>query len=292
MYWFYYDRTPPRLASAKSAIDAALRLAPAPRGPCRSGLLLLGPPGSPACPGGVRARDRAAAEQQRPAGGDRVRGTAPWELGSGRRANERGAALRPAVRASHAGPRRHLHVGPQVPESERLFDRAIQLAPDWAEPYAYKAMLHLVWRGDLTLARAVIGRALTRVNAGRLAQALLIPDAISAALPTSDSLRAASLEAVTPASFRRRYCALPPAARGGRALSEPPRSRAGARRFRERVSAARDRRSARRCQAAGAGRNRPCARGAEAGGDRGWTAGRGPSATRHQKKTPIPDLLC
>ena len=65
------------------------------------------------------------------------------------------------------------------PEAERLFDRAIQLAPDWAEPYAYKAMLHLVWRGDLTLARAVVGQALTRVSAGRLAQALLIPDAIS-----------------------------------------------------------------------------------------------------------------
>jgi tetratricopeptide (TPR) repeat protein len=89
----------------------------------------------------------------------------------------------------------------KYPESERLLDRAIQLAPDWAEPYAYKAMLPLVWRGDLTLARAVIGEALTRVNAGRLAQALLIPDAISAALLTSDSLRAASLEAVTPASF-------------------------------------------------------------------------------------------
>src|SRR6185436_5577154 len=76
----------------------------------------------------------------------------------------------------------------KYPESERLFDRAIQLSPDWAEPYAYKAMLYLVWRGDLTLARAVIGQALTRVNAGRLAQALLIPDAISAALLTSDSL--------------------------------------------------------------------------------------------------------
>jgi hypothetical protein len=180
----------------------------------------------------------------------------------------------------------------KYPESERLLDRAIQLAPDWAEPYAYKAMLPLVWRGDLTLARAVIGEALTRVNAGRLAQALLIPDAISAALLTSDSLRAASLEAVTPASFdgdtARYHLLLAEAAH----YQTPPRSRAGARRFRERVSAAGDPRSARRCQAVGAARNRPCARGAEAGGDRGWTAGRGPSATRHQKKTPIPDLLC
>ena len=42
-------------------------------------------------------------------------------------------------------------------EAERHFDRASQLAPDWAEPYAYKAMLHLVWRGDRDRARAVIG---------------------------------------------------------------------------------------------------------------------------------------
>jgi Flp pilus assembly protein TadD len=89
----------------------------------------------------------------------------------------------------------------KYPEAERLFDRAIQLAPDWAEPYAYKAMLHLAWHGDLTLARAVIGQALTRVSAGRLAQALLIPDAISAALLTSDSLHAASVDAVDPSSF-------------------------------------------------------------------------------------------
>jgi tetratricopeptide (TPR) repeat protein len=86
-------------------------------------------------------------------------------------------------------------------EAERLFDRTIQLAPDWAEPYAYKAMLYLVWRGDRDRARAVIGQALTRVSGGRLAQALLIPDAISAALLTSDSVFAPAVDAIRPASF-------------------------------------------------------------------------------------------
>ena len=86
-------------------------------------------------------------------------------------------------------------------EAERRFDRAIQLAPDWAEPYAYKAMLYLVWRGDRVRARAVMGQAMTRVSPGRMAQALLIPDAISASLLTSDSLFAAAVDAIRPSSF-------------------------------------------------------------------------------------------
>jgi serine/threonine-protein kinase len=86
-------------------------------------------------------------------------------------------------------------------EAERRFDRAIQLAPDWAEPYAYQAMLYLVWRGDRERAREVIRRALTRVSGGRMAQALLIPDAISASLLTADSGFAAAVDAVRPAAF-------------------------------------------------------------------------------------------
>ena len=119
----------------------------------------------------------------------------------------------PALRPPHPRSGRHLHDRLRnYPEAERRFDRAIQLAPDWAEPYAYKAMLQLVWRGDRERARAVIGQALTRVSAGRLAQALLIPDAISASLLTSDSTFAAAVDAVRPVVLRRRHRPLPSAA--------------------------------------------------------------------------------
>ena len=86
-------------------------------------------------------------------------------------------------------------------EAERRYDRAIQLAPDWAEPYAYKAMLQLVRHGDRDRARSVIGQALTRVSAGRMAQALLIPDAISASLMTADSVFAGAVDAVRASAF-------------------------------------------------------------------------------------------
>ena len=86
-------------------------------------------------------------------------------------------------------------------EAEPLFDRAIQLSPDWAEPYAYKAMLSLVWRGDLPGARAVLGQALTRVTGGRLAQALTIPDAISASVLTADRVFAPAVAAVEISAF-------------------------------------------------------------------------------------------
>jgi tetratricopeptide (TPR) repeat protein len=89
----------------------------------------------------------------------------------------------------------------QYPEAERTFDRAIQLSPDWAEPWAYKAMLQLIWRGDPGRAHAVMTQALNRVSAGRLAQALTIPDAISGALLTADTTFARTLEAIRPASF-------------------------------------------------------------------------------------------
>jgi tetratricopeptide (TPR) repeat protein len=86
-------------------------------------------------------------------------------------------------------------------EAERAFDRAIQLAPDWAEPWAYKAMLQLVWHGDTARARGVTAQALTRVSLGRLAQAITAADAISAALLTADTAFSGALAAVTPASL-------------------------------------------------------------------------------------------
>jgi serine/threonine-protein kinase len=62
-------------------------------------------------------------------------------------------------------------------------------------------MLYLVWRGDLRRARAVVGQALSRVGPGRLAQALIIADAISASLLTADTVFRPAVDAVTAEAF-------------------------------------------------------------------------------------------
>ena len=97
----------------------------------------------------------------------------------------------------------------KFPEAERQLDRTIQLAPDWAKPYGYKAMLYLIWKGDRQRARAVIGQAMSRVSTGRLARALMTADAISASVissdsiffPASDAVRADAFEADTGAYY-------------------------------------------------------------------------------------------
>jgi serine/threonine-protein kinase len=203
MYWFYYDRSPARLASAKAAVDAALRLSPElPEARTAQGYYYYW---------GLRDYTRALAEFERalerqPSNSDLLAAIGYVERRRGRW-DEATARMSEALRYDPRSALRTLDLADtymsvrRYAEAERTYDRAIQLAPDWAEPYAYKAMLYLVWRGDLTHARAVVGQALTRVNAGRLAQALLISDAISAALLTSDSLHAATVETVDPSSF-------------------------------------------------------------------------------------------
>jgi tetratricopeptide (TPR) repeat protein len=97
----------------------------------------------------------------------------------------------------------------KYPEAERQLDRTIQLAPDWAKPYGYKAMLYLIWKGDRQRARAVIGQAMSRVSTGRLARALITADAISASVisadsiffPAADAVRADGFEADTGAYY-------------------------------------------------------------------------------------------
>ena len=276
MYWFYYDRTPARLASAKAAVDAALQLAPElPEARTALGYYYYW---------GLRDYDLALTEferalQQQPSNSELLAAIAYVERRRGRW-DQATARMSEALRYDPRSALRTLDLADiymsvrKYPEAERLFDRAIQLAPDWAEPYAYKAMLHLVWRGDLTQARAVVGQALTRVNPGRLAQALLIPDAISAALLTSDSLFAASVDAVAPVVVRRRHRPLPSARGRGGALPQARGRRAGARRFRASAARTAGARPAGRCQAAGPARTGQRARGTKGRGDHGGPARR------------------
>jgi len=89
----------------------------------------------------------------------------------------------------------------QYPEAERLLDRTLQLAPDFASAYATKAALYLAWQGDRARSRAVVGLGLTRVGAGKLARALFVFDAISASALTGDSLFAPAVGGVTVEAF-------------------------------------------------------------------------------------------
>jgi serine/threonine-protein kinase len=203
MYWFGHDRSAARLDSARVAVDRALRLAPelAEARIARGYLYYWGMSDY------AHALDEfEAARRQQPGNSELLtaigyvqRRRGQWDTALARFEEAVRYDPRSALRAldladTYMSLRRY-------PEAERAFDRAIQLSPDWAEPWAYKAMLQLVWRGDRKRARSVMVEALQRVNAGRLAQALTIPDAISGSLLTADTAFARALEAIPLASF-------------------------------------------------------------------------------------------
>ena len=203
LYGFYYDRTTARLDSSRAALDRARRLAPGlPETHLAQAFYHFW---------GERAYDRALAEfetgrRQEPGNPDLLSAMGQVE----RRRGEWDHAVdlfegalridpRSAVRARDLG-ETYLSVR-RYGDAERLLDRAIQLAPDWAEPYASKAMLYLIWRGDRAASRAAVSLALTRVSPGRLALALLAPDAISAAPLTADTAFVTAVAAIGPGSF-------------------------------------------------------------------------------------------
>ena len=203
MYWFGHDRAPGRLDSARVAAERALRLAPdlAEARVARGYLFYWGVGDYPRA-----LQEFEAVRRQQPGNSELLTAIGYVE----RRRGQWDTALARFEEAVRYDPRSALRTLDladtymslrHYAEAERTFDRASQLAPDWAEPWAYKAMLQLVWRGDLRRAREVVSQALTRVSAGRLAQALTIPDGISGALLTSDSSFTGALEAIRPASF-------------------------------------------------------------------------------------------
>jgi serine/threonine-protein kinase len=203
MYWFGHDRSPARVDSARLAVERALRLEPelAEARVARGYLYYWGMSDY------RRALEEfEAARRQQP--GDSELLTAIGYVERRRGAWDSALArFEEAVRYDPRSALRALDLADtymslrSYEEAERTFDRAIKLSPDWAEPWAYKAMLQLIWRGDREGAHAVMVQALSRVPAGRLAQALTIPDAISGALLTADTMLAETLEAIRPASF-------------------------------------------------------------------------------------------
>ena len=202
-YWFGYDRTPTRLDSARAAIETALRLFPTlAEGHIARGYYYYWGQ----LDYGRALEEFESARRQQPSNSELLSAIGYVERRQGRWDSAR-ARFEEAVRYDPRSALRTLDLADthmslrDYAEAERRFDRAIQLAPDWAEPYAYKAMLHLVGQGDREGARAIVGQALTRVSAGRLAQALLIPDAISGSLLTADSTFGALVGTIRPTAF-------------------------------------------------------------------------------------------
>jgi tetratricopeptide (TPR) repeat protein len=150
MYWFYHDHTPARLESAKRSVDAALRLAPElPETRMALGYNFYW---------GRRDYRRALQEfelalREQPSNSELLqaigyvqRRTGNWDQAIARFAEALRYDPRSQVRTldladSYFSTR-------QYEKAERLLDRAIQLAPDCADPYASKAMLQLVRDGD------------------------------------------------------------------------------------------------------------------------------------------------
>ena len=202
-YWFGYDRTPTRLDSARAAIETALRLTPTlAEGRIARGYYYYWGQ----LDYGRALEEFEAARRQQPSNSELLSAIGYVERRQGRWDSAR-VRFEEAVRYDPRSALRTLDLADthmslrNYAEADRRFDRAIQLAPDWAEPYAYKAMLYLVWQGDRERARAVIGQALNRVSVGRLAQALLIPDAISGSVLTADSTLAAQVKTIRPTAF-------------------------------------------------------------------------------------------
>jgi eukaryotic-like serine/threonine-protein kinase len=203
MYWFYYDHSPERLADAKRAADAALGVAPE----LADAHVALGYYWY----WGHLDYERALAEFQtarrlQPSNSEVLGAIGYVERRRGRW-DEAVAHFQEAIAVDPVSQQRAFDLGDtyltlrRFPEAERQLDRTIQLAPDWAKPYGYKAMLYLMWKGDRARARAVIGQAMSRVSTGRLARGLMTADAISASVISSDSLFFPAADAVRADGF-------------------------------------------------------------------------------------------
>jgi serine/threonine-protein kinase len=203
MYWFYYDHTPERLERAKRAADAALRAAPD-LADARIALGYYWYWGHLDYDKALKAFE--AARRLQPSNSEVLGALGYVERRRGQW-DEAVAHFRAAIEVDPVSQQRAFDLGDtyltlrKYPEAERQLDRTIQLAPDWAKPYGYKAMLYIMWKGDRARARAVIGQAMSRVSTGRLARALMTADAISASVISADSLFFPAADAVRADGF-------------------------------------------------------------------------------------------
>src|SRR2546430_274695 len=150
LFWFYFDRTDGRVAQAASAAAKALQLRPdLPEGHLAMGYYHYW---------GHLDYDRALQEfamvqARQPNNSDVLSAMAFVQRRQGKWA-EALANLRKAIEldprsqtlAFEAG--LTCHLTRRYPEAERYLDRAIELAPEWSEPYSDRARLYLSWEGN------------------------------------------------------------------------------------------------------------------------------------------------
>jgi len=204
IYWYHHEsRTPALIALAKRAADSALALVP----DLPEGQIALGYYYYRFFRDFPRALEHfEAARRRQPHNAELLAGIGYVERRRGRW-NEAIAAF---SEAAHSDPRSNIRafdlgtslnaVG-RYAEAERELDRAITLAPDWASPYAEKAQLLLVSRGDVAGARTVIWQALGRIGLEAFSRSLFSSDQIVGPMFSSDSASGPLVDALTLQGF-------------------------------------------------------------------------------------------
>ena len=189
IYWHHYDHTPARLALARAALDAAVRLGPE-LPETRMALGYWSYWAELDYAGAIREFEAALASQ--PSNSELLQAMGYVERRRGRWQE----SLDRFVEALRYDPRsgvRNFDVGDNYlslrlfAEADHYLERAMALSPDWSNPYLYRAWLHVVWRGDMARARAIVGQGLHRIEPGRFALALQTGDRVSASVVTADS---------------------------------------------------------------------------------------------------------
>jgi TolB-like protein/Flp pilus assembly protein TadD/predicted Ser/Thr protein kinase len=158
LYWIFYDRTADRLQRARESVDKALQLAPElPEAHVALGYYYYH---------GHRDYERAlaefrAAQRRQPNNLELVNGIGYVQ----RRQGQFEAALNNLKKAAELDPRSAnlmFEIGitycllRDYREAERYYERVNSFAPDWPEPFAWKAQLHVSWKGDLEKSRAIL----------------------------------------------------------------------------------------------------------------------------------------
>jgi TolB-like protein/DNA-binding SARP family transcriptional activator/Tfp pilus assembly protein PilF len=170
MFWHYYDRSNTRLARAKAAADAALRLDP----DLAEGHIALGFYHY----WGFRDYQPALDEFRLAARGQGNDADLESSIGAvARRQGKWEDAVKHLKRAAELNPRSSSDAWEvavayfylrDYPAAQRYLDRALDLAPDWALAHAFKAQVHLSWNADTAQARRSVEQAIAHAELGQL----------------------------------------------------------------------------------------------------------------------------
>ena len=189
IYWHHYDHTEHRLRRARAALDDAVRLGPdLPETHMALGFWHYW--GRMDFESALREFGEAFRLQ--PSSSEALQAMGYVE----RRRGDWEASLAHFVEALRYDPRsgiRSFEVGDnylslrRFAEAEHYLERAMTLSSDWPNPYVYRAWLHVIWRGDLPRARAIVGQGLNRIDAARFALSFQTGDRVSASIVTADS---------------------------------------------------------------------------------------------------------